>query len=540
MVVMLSGVSLDHGKKEASTVRTLVRTLMAFALATLVASCDKKGPSSPAEKELAPDEVVGGAETSVEDTVEPAAKPDAVPDVEPAEDRVHEPDEPDEADEPDKPEETPSREPLAEASAHWPQWRGPLATGVAPDADPPLEWSEEKNVRWKAPIPGRGHSSPVVWNDRIFLTTAVETDRKVAEETVKAVEDATPGFHRKKAHMPKKVLRFVVMALRRDDGSVLWERTVCEEPPHEATHAEGSWASGSPITDGERLYVYFGSHGLYCLDVDGNPVWEKRFGRFTMKANFGEGTSPALCGDALILSQDHEGPSFIVALDKRTGEERWKKARDERTSWSTPLALEHDGRRQVITSATKRIRSYDAASGALLWEAGGMTGNVVPCPVVGDGIVFCMSGFRGNALVAIRLASAQGDVTGKPEAIVWECQKDIPYVPSPLLYDGLLYYLKRNGGVLTCVDAATGDVHYGRQRLEDVGVVYSSPVGAAGRVYVMGKNGLTFVVKHGPTLEVLARNKLDDSFTASAALAGRELYLRGYRSLYCIADGESE
>jgi outer membrane protein assembly factor BamB len=511
-----------------STVKTPVTTLVAFAFAALAVSCSERGPSSPDRKEQAPGEVRGGVDTAVQDATEPAVDP------------VHQPDLPEEPDEPEESEKTPSETPPVRASTYWPQWRGPLATGVAPDADPPVEWSEEKNVRWKAPVPGRGHSSPVVWKDRVFLTTAVETDRKVAEETVKGVEEATPGFHREKAHMPRKVLRFVVMALRRGDGSLLWERTVCEEAPHQATHAEGSWASGSPSTDGEHVYVYFGSHGLYCLDVDGNPGWEKRLGRFNMKANFGEGTSPALCGDTLILSQDHEGESFIVALDKRTGEEKWKNARDERSSWSTPLVVEHDGRRQAVVSATNRIRGYDAASGALLWEIGGMTGNVIPCPVAGDGIVFCMSGFRGSALVAVRLASAEGDVTGEPEAVAWESRKDTSYAPSPLLYDGLLYYLKGNGGVLTCAEAATGDVHYGRQRLEDVGAVFSSPVGAAGRVYVTGKNGLTVVVKHGRTFEVLARNRLDDGFTASAAPVGRELYLRGYGSLYCIAGGESE
>jgi outer membrane protein assembly factor BamB len=514
-----------------------VTTLVAFALATLVASCSERGSAVPGRKEQIADEVAGSAGTSAEDAVEPAAKPEAVPDAEPAEDRA---DDPGDREEPDEAEETPFGGLPAEGGTGWAQWRGPLATGVAPDADPPVEWGEDSNVRWKTPIPGRGHSSPVVWKDRVFLTTAVETDGKVAEETVRAVESATPGFHREKAHMPKKVLRFIAMALRRSDGSVLWRRTVCEEAPHGATHADGSWASGSPTTDGERVYAYFGSQGLYCLDMDGNPEWEKRLGRFDIKANFGEGTSPALYGGTLILSQDHEGDSFIVALDGKTGEEKWKKARDEGSSWSTPLVVEHDGRWQVVTSATTRIRSYDAASGALLWEAGGMTGNVIPCPVAGDGIVFCMSGFRGNALVAIRLASAQGDVTGKPEAVAWESRKDTPYVPSPLLYDGLLYYIKGNGGGLTCAVAATGDVHYGGQRLEDVGGVYSSPVGAAGRVYITGRNGLTLVVKHGPTFEVLARNKLDDSFTASAALVGRELYLRGYRSLYCIGGGEFE
>ena len=417
----------------------------------------------------------------------------------------------------------------------WPQWRGPLATGAAPGADPPVEWSESRNVRWKVRIPGRGNSSPVVWEDRVFLTTAIETDRTVDRKVVEAVEAETPEFHRSRARLPRNVLEFVVMALKRSDGSVLWQRTVCEAVPHSATHADGSWASGSPVTDGERVYAYFGSYGLYALDVDGRPQWERRFGTFKMKANFGEGTSPVLCGDTLVINQDHEGPSFIVGLDRKTGDTRWKADRDEASSWSTPLVLEHDGRRQVVTAATNRIRSYDAASGGLLWEATGMTGNVIPCPVADKGIVTCMSGFRGSSLMAIRLDAAEGDVTGKAEAIAWSSRDDAPYVPSPLLYDGLLYYLKTNKGALTCTEAATGRAHYEAQSLEGVNVVYSSPVGAGGRVYVTGKSGTTFVMRHGPRFEVLARNTLDDRFTASAALVGRELYLRGEENVYCLA-----
>jgi outer membrane protein assembly factor BamB len=422
----------------------------------------------------------------------------------------------------------------------WLQWRGPLATGVAPGANPPVEWAENKNIRWKAAIPGRGLSSPIILKDRIFLTTTIETAKEVGEEKVKAVEAETPEFHRSGARMPRKVLQFVVMALKRSDGSVLWQRTVCEAAPHAATHADGSWASGSPVTDGELVYAYFGSYGLYALDMDGKIKWQKRFGLFKMKANFGEGTSPALCQDLLILNQDQEGPSFIVALDRKTGEEKWKTGRDETTSWSTPLVVEFNGRRQVITSASQRIRSYDAASGELLWEAAGMTGNVIPSPVVDRGIVYCTSGFRGSALMAIRLAAAKGDVTSKPEVIAWSATKDTPYAPSPLLYDGLLYYGKVNAGVLTCADAATGKVHYGSRQLDGIKTLYASPVGAAGRVYVTGREGLTFVIKHGTEFEVLARNKLDDRFTASAAIVDGELLLRGEKSLYCIAKDASD
>jgi outer membrane protein assembly factor BamB len=420
-------------------------------------------------------------------------------------------------------------------SPGWPQWRGPLATGVAPDANPPVEWGEGKNIRWKVPIPGRGLSSPIVWKDRIFLTTAIETREEVGEGKVRAVQAETPAFHRSRARMPEKVLQFVVMALRRNDGSVIWKRTVCQAAPHSATHADGSWASGSPITDGERVYAYFGSYGLYALDMEGELRWSKQLGLLKMKANFGEGTSPVLSGDLLILSQDQEGPSFIAAFDRKTGEERWKRTRDENTSWSTPLIVEVGDHRQVITSASKRIRSYDPASGTLLWEAAGMTGNVVPSPVAHAGIVYCMSGFRGSSLMAIRLAQAKGDVNSTPQAIAWSAKRNTPYVPSPLLCEGLLYYGRANAGALTCADAATGKVHYGSQRLEGIRTLYASPVAAAGRVYVTGREGLTFVVEHGPEFKVLARNQLDDRFSASAAVIGEELFLRGEERLYCVS-----
>jgi outer membrane protein assembly factor BamB len=486
-------------------------TAVAWAFAVLIVSCGGKPVGSSRDE-------VGDVETSTppEDVAaapDPADAPAQADDVTASLDRAT----------------------VEFTGSFWPQWRGPLGTGVSLDADPPLEWSENSNIKWKALLPGRGHSSPVVWKDRVFVTSAVETDGAADPDVVKAVESQTPEFHRAKAHMPEKVLRFVVIALDRADGTVVWERTVNQSAPHAATHADGSWASSSPLTDGVRVYAYFGSYGLYCLGMDGEVQWEKQFGPLKMKANFGEGTSPALCGDTLVLSQDQEDQSFIVALDKKTGAERWRADRDEGTSWATPLVVEQDGRTQVITSATTLIRSYDAATGTVLWEIGGMTGNVIPSPVANDGIVVCMSGFRGNALVAVKLSAARGDAAQAPGAVAWTSVKDTPYTPSPLLYDGLLYYLKGNDAMLTCANAATGEAQLEAVKLEGVGMTYASPVAAAGRVYVTGRKGLTVVIKSGQALEVLARNQLDDSFTASAALAGSEVYLRGYEKLYCIA-----
>jgi outer membrane protein assembly factor BamB len=431
-----------------------------------------------------------------------------------------------------------TEEPPTAPKRNWPQWRGPLATGVAPRSDPPVEWSETKNVRWKTEIPGKGHSTPIVWGQQIFLTTALATDKPVDPEVVAAVEERLPEWRRGQGAPPSKVLQFVVMALDRSDGRILWSRTLREAAPHEGTHQTASWASHSPVTDGEYLVAHFGSHGTYVLDLDGNVKWERDLGDMTTRNAFGEGSSPALHGETLVVNWDHEGESFIIALDRKTGETRWTVDRDEATSWSTPIVVVHGGKPQVIVSATKRTRGYDLATGKSMWEAGGMTLNTIPSPVFADGRVFVASGFRGNALQAIDLAAAKGDITGS-EAIVWQHDKDTPYVPSPVLYGEHICFLKSNDNIFSCVEAATGKAVYGPQRLEGVEGVYASPVGAAGRIYIAGRNGVTIVVKQGSEFEVLATNSLDDGFDASPAIAGDELYLRGQKHLYCIArEGE--
>jgi outer membrane protein assembly factor BamB len=398
---------------------------------------------------------------------------------------------------------------------NWPQWRGPHANGVAPDADPPATWSETDNVKWKVEIPGRGSGSPIVWGDRVYLMTAVSESGETAEGVVH---------------------RFIVMALDRATGEVVWEKVAREEAPHEATHREnGTYASASPVTDGEVLIANFESRGIYVYDLDGNLIWEKDLGDKRMRNTFGEGTTPALHGDTLVHVWDQQGgQSFIVALDKRTGEEKWRRDRDEIDTWATPLVVEVNGRAQAIAPAMERMYSYDLETGDLVWEGDGLTMNVIPSPVVIDNIAILMSGFRGNSLKAIDLTRAKGDITGT-DAIVWSFDRDTPYVPSPLLYDGLLYMLKSNNGILTVFDAKTGTIHYGPQRLEAVPNVFASPVGAGGRVYIPGREGDTLVLRHGTSFEVLGVNSLDDGFDASPAIAGNEIFLRGNRFLYCIS-----
>ena len=453
--------------------------------------------------------------------------------------------------------------PGARGLEYWPEWRGPLMNGVAPKATPPVEWSETKNLRWKVAIPGKGSATPVIWGDRIYVLTSVPTEKRgpapastpdaanapappPAAPTAPAPAGSTagalappapaaPGGRPRMSIAPEFEQRFVVMALRRSDGKVLWERTVREELPHEGTHPTGTWASASAATDGERVFAFFGSRGLYAFDLDGTQLWEKDLGDMTVKLAFGEGSSPALAGDRLFLQWDHEGESFMVALDKKTGKELWRQKRDEGTSWATPLVVQHGGRTQVVTSATNKVRSYDAATGALLWETTGMTANAIPTPVHLDGLLIVTSGFRGNALLAVKLADARGDITGSP-AIAWKLDRDTPYTPSPLLYGNELYFLKGNNGLLSSFDARTGERRYGPERIEGVPNVYASPLGAAGRVYVAGREGATAVVQAGPVFKLLALNTLDDGFDASPVAVDSELYLRGQRFLYRISE----
>ncbi len=424
----------------------------------------------------------------------------------------------------------------AEAGSHWPQWRGPLGTGEAPGGDPPVRWSEERNVRWKVPVPGGGLGAPIVWEDRVYLTTAIRTDRDADPEAVKKVRDRMPGWLKEQgAALPDRVVSFLVLALDRNDGSVVWQKEVHRAAPHEGTHPDATWASASMATDGEMLIAHFGSYGTFGLDMNGEVKWQRDLGDMTTRNGFGEGSSPALYDDAVVINWDHEGPSFITALDRKTGKTKWQVDRDEVTSWSTPIVVEVGDRPQVIVNATGATRGYDLKTGEVIWQASGMTVNTIPSPVHHDGRVFVTSGFRGNMLQAIDLAGATGDITGKP-AIAWSYGEDTPYVPSPLLYDGRLYILKHLKSILSVFDAGSGEKVFGPVRLEGLSGVYASPVAAAGRVYVVGRQGGTVVLKHGTSEpEVLALNELDDDFDASPAIVDGELFLRGRKSLYCIA-----
>lgn len=432
-------------------------------------------------------------------------------------------------------------EPIPDYEHYWPQWRGPLATGAALYGNPPLEWSETKNIKWKTAIPGKGSASPIIWAEKIFVVTAVPTGEKVESAQDDVSPPAPENSGRRGRGSPSRGLvadqiqEFKILILHRNDGRTIWERVLRRELPHEGTHPTGTWASGSPVTDGKHVIVSFGSRGLYCLDMNGELIWEKDLGDMQTRSGFGEGSSPTLYENRLVVNWDHEGQSFIVALDKQTGEELWRRNRDEITSWATPLVVEHNGIRQVIVNATKRIRSYNLEDGSLIWECEGMTQNVIPSPVTTDGMVYVTSGFRGNALLAIRLAGSRDDISGS-EQVVWQHDRHTPYVPSPLLFDGSLYFLSRNSAIISSFDSDTGKPFFGPERLKSAGDIYASPVGAADRIYIPDRDGTTVVLEHGPEMKVLAVNSLDDGFDASPAIVADEIYLRGKQYLYRISE----
>jgi outer membrane protein assembly factor BamB len=327
--------------------------------------------------------------------------------------------------------------------------------------------------------------------------------------------------------------RFTVMALDRETGRVRWQQTAREKVPHEGYHRDHGYASGSPVTDGQHLVAYFGSNGLFCYDLTGRLLWQKDLGLQKTRYGYGEGTSPALHGYTVVILCDHEGDDFVVALDVRDGKELWRQKRDEPTGWSTPLIIEHQGRYQVVVNATKKVRSYDLTTGELLWECGGQTVNAIPSPVAGQGLVFVTSGYSGSALYAIR-PGGRGDLVGT-SAIAWFRRKHTPYVPSPLLYDNLLYVPSLNNAVVSILEASTGKPLVEAQRLEGLKGLYASPVGADDRVYLVGRDGGAVVLRKASQLEVLARNRLEDGFDASPAIVGDQMFLRGRRSLYCLS-----
>ncbi len=414
---------------------------------------------------------------------------------------------------------------------NWGEWRGPLRTGVAPLADPPVEWNEKKNIRWKVKLPGLGHSSPIVWQNYVFLTTAVPYGPVLDPVPVTA-----PGAHDNVDVTQKH--RFVVICINRTDGRIRWQTVVNDVLPHEGGHDTGSLASASPITDGKHVYAHFGSHGLYALGFDGKLLWKRNLKKMQSKHAHGEGASPGLHNGTLVINADHEAQSFIEAIDTATGVTKWKQNRNEVTSWSSPLIVEDGERAQVVVAGTDRIRAYDLETGDVLWKCGGLSSNVVATPVAADGVLIAASSYDTRAMLAINMSGAEGDITGSRH-LLWSTTQRTPYVPSMLLIEEQVYFLRHYQNILSRRHIRTGTESAGPFRLTGVQDIYASPVAANGRIYITDLYGRTLVFTHGDQPKHLALNPLDDGFAATPALVGQELFLRGHKFLYCIANSES-
>jgi outer membrane protein assembly factor BamB len=404
---------------------------------------------------------------------------------------------------------------LFAADDDWPRWRGPNDDGVA-RGDVPLEFSATKNIAWKVHIPGRGHSSPIIWGNKIFLTTAIPTAPQ---------DEYAPAL--------RKEHRFVVMCLDRTTGKLLWEKTAKTGIPPEAHEVPyGSFASNTPVTDGKRLYAFWESMGIFVYDLDGNLQWQKDFPPMHKRGEFGEGTPTMLDGDTLYLKFDQERNSYMLALDKNTGKELWRVDRgDEPSSWSPPLMVTYKDKKQLIVAGTK-IRSYDPATGKLNWQCAGLGLNSIPAPVSADGIVYAMTGFQNPNMLAVRI-DREGDITGT-DAVLWGTNRGTPYNPSPVLQNGILYFIS-DSAILSVFKASTGEAYYKQQRMPGPHSLKSSPVAVNGKLYIATEEGDVLVLKMGEKFEVLATNSMgDDMFIATPALAGNSMYLRGRNTLYCI------
>jgi len=416
-------------------------------------------------------------------------------------------------------------------AANWPQWRGPGGLGISGEKNLPVEWSATKNIRWKVPIAGRGHSSPVVWGNRIFLTTAIEGDVVPGAKAAKHMNGDKEFLHPDSVGADRKHA-FKVIAVNADNGKVLWERIAFDGTPYDNRHRKSSYAASTPATDGKMVYAFFGTEGLYAYDMNGKLAWKADLGKLGT-VGMGTGTSPILHENLIILQCDEDNgeASFIVALDKKTGKEIWRVPRKVQISWATPIVISTAKRTELITVGTESIIAYDPATGKELWRHKGVESNAIPSPVANHEMVFLSAGFPAKVAMAIRLG-ASGDLT-ESSNVVWKYAKGTAYVPSPILYEDYLY-LTTDRGILTCLDARTGQVKYEGGRIPIPATFTASPVAFDGKILMTSEDGDTFIVKAGPKHEILGTNSVGEPVYASPAIAGQRIVIRGEKNLYSI------
>lgn len=422
----------------------------------------------------------------------------------------------------------------SQTANHWPQFRGPRANGVATDPRLPDRWSATENVTWKTDLPGRGWSSPIVWGNHVFLTTVI--NRGESEPPKKGLY-----FGGNRPAPPSSPHEWRVFCLDLLTGKVRWQREAHRGQPQTAIHLKNSFASETPVTDGERVYAYFGNIGLFCFDFNGNPVWSKPLPPHATRFGWGTAASPVLHGDRLYLVNDNEEDSYLLALDKRTGKDLWRVARDEKSNWATPFIWENAMRTEIVTPGSGAVRSYDL-DGKLLWWFKDMSSITIATPYAADGLLFVSSGYVGDRLrpvYAIR-PGASGDISLQNGAtsnqhIVWSNPAAGPYNPSTLAIDGRLYVLF-DRGLLSCHDAKTGALHYEKERLPNGLHFTASPWTVNGKIFCLNEDGVTFVLRAGDKFEVLHTNPLadDDMCMATPALAGDRLVIRTSARIYCM------
>lgn len=433
---------------------------------------------------------------------------------------------------------------LMTSAAHadnWGHWRGDTGNSVSFTAKPPTHWSSTENVKWKVAIPGSGSGSAVIWGQQVFVVTAVPVsgDTPAAAAPQPQAQRGGPSGGRGRrggGGGPIPTLDFKLLSYDRVTGDLQWEQTVIRAKPHQATHSTNGFASASPCTDGQHVYAHFGSRGLYCFTMDGKLRWKRNdFGQMDTRNDFGEGSSPTLAGDKILVPWDHEGPSSLYALNKNTGETIWQASRaEEPTCWATPLVVPFQGKQQVVMNGQTCARGYDLATGKELWRCGGQTERPVASAVSADGLVFVGSGFRGSFLGAFRLSGA-GDIEGTDQ-VAWTVDRDTPDIASPLLSDNRLYFHKAKTGILTCLDAKTGQPHFTAARIDGINSTYASPIAAGGHVYLTGRSGTTVVIKDAEELEVVATNSVGETVDATPSPVDGELFIRGERHLFCISE----
>ena len=454
----------------------------------------------------------------------------------------------------------------------WPQFRGLGSRGISLDKNLPHEWGTERNVRWKVAIPGAGWSSPIVWGDKVFITTAVSTE-PVAEgregrrefgqrqgerggrpqgQQRRPARGSGPEGRRQRygggrgGGPPTTVYRWEVYCLQLDTGDILWHQVAHEDRPRNRTHRSNTYASETPVTDGQRIYAYFGMVGLFCYDLSGKLLWKKDTGEYPMRSNWGTASSPVLHEDSIFLQIDHEAESFLLALDKKTGAEQWRLPREEGSNWSTPIIWKNSKRTELVTTGTV-TRSYDPETGKLLWSLN-MGGGRSSSSAAGDNDLLYLgteergrpgSDSSGGTLFAVK-AGASGDVTPEPgvrasAGVSWSLPGAGPSMASPLVYEGYVYILDRRRGAVSCYDAQTGAIAYQDQRLDGARAFWASPWGNKGKIFCLDETGSVYVLAAGPEMKVLGRNTLSEKFWASPAMTSGAILLRGVNHVYCVA-----